>query len=92
MAHELDVWLFADHVGTLSLQDGRLNFRCAQVCLGQPNAAALSISLPLQVEPFDDHQSRPFFAGLLPEGQMRRLLARQLQISGGVFKYEVQQR
>jgi hypothetical protein len=26
MAHELDVWPFADRVGTLALVDGRLNF------------------------------------------------------------------
>jgi len=26
MAHELEVWLFADRVGTLALVDGRLNF------------------------------------------------------------------
>lgn len=82
MSHELDVWLFADHVGTLSLQDGRLNFKYTQTWLGQSNAVALSVSLPLRAEPFDDHQSRPFFAGLLPEGQMRRLIARQLQVSG----------
>ena len=82
MAHELDVWLFADHVGTLSLVEGRLNFCYAPTWLAQPNVAALSISLPLQAEPFDDHKSRPFFAGLLPEGQMRRLIAQQFQISG----------
>jgi serine/threonine-protein kinase HipA len=82
MAHELDVWLFADHVGTLFLRDGRLNFRYDPAWLGQPNAVALSVSLPLRPEPFDDHQSRPFFAGLLPEGQLRRVIARQLQISG----------
>lgn len=34
---------------------------------------ALSISLPLQ--------ALPFFAGLQPEGQMRRLIAQQFQIS-----------
>ena len=82
MSHELDVWLFADHVGTLSLVKGRLSFRYAPAWLGQPNAVALSMSLPLRAEPFDDPQSRPFFAGLLPEGQMRRLIARQLQVSG----------
>jgi serine/threonine-protein kinase HipA len=42
---------------------------------------ALSTSLPLQIEPFDDHKTRPFFAGLLPEGRMRRLIAQQFQVS-----------
>ena len=82
MAHELDVWLFADRVGSLSLVQGRLSFCYAPDWLLQPNTVALSMSLPLQAEPFDDQLSRPFFAGLLPEGQLRRLVARQLQVSG----------
>lgn len=82
MAHELDVWLFADHVGVLSLVGGRLTFSYSPAWLARPNAVALSTSLPLQVEAFDDLRSRPFFAGLLPEGQMRRLIAQQFQISG----------
>jgi len=82
MAHELDVWLFADHVGTLALMDGRLNFCYTPGWLSHQNAVALSASLPLQAEPFDDRKTRPFFAGLLPEGQMRRLIAQQFQVSG----------
>ncbi|MCX8520376.1 MAG: type II toxin-antitoxin system HipA family toxin, partial [Rhodoferax sp.] len=62
--------------------DGRLSFCYAPTWLAQTDAVALSASLPLQAEPFGDRQSRPFVAGLLPEGQMRRLLARQLQVSG----------
>jgi len=82
MAHELEVWLFADCVGTLALVDGRLNFCYAPSWLSQPGAVALSNSLPLQAEPFDDRKARPFFAGLLPEGEMRRLIALQFQVSG----------
>lgn len=82
MAHELDVWLFADRVGTLALIDGRLNFCYTPGWLSHQNAVALSASLPLQAEPFDDRKTRPFFAGLLPEGQMRRLIAQQFQVSG----------
>jgi serine/threonine-protein kinase HipA len=82
MAHELEVWLFAEHVGFLRLLEGRLNFSYNPSWLAQANAVALSASLPLQAEPFDDHKSRPFFAGLLPEGQMRRLIAQQFQVSG----------
>ena len=82
MVHELEVWLFADRVGTLALVDGRLSFRYAPGWLSRPDALALSASLPLQAEPFDDRTSRPFFAGLLPEGQMRRLIAQRFQVSG----------
>lgn len=82
MAHELEVWLFADRVGTLALADGRLSFCYAPGWLPQQKAVALSASLPLQAEPFDDRRTRPFFAGLLPEGKMRRLIAQQFQVSG----------
>jgi serine/threonine-protein kinase HipA len=82
MVHELEVWLFAELVGTLALVDGRLNYCYAPDWLSRPDALALSASLPLQAAPFDDHQTRPFFAGLLPEGQMRRLIAQQFQVSG----------
>jgi len=78
---ELAVWLFAEHVGILALVEGRLTFRYTADWLSWPSAVALSTSLPLQAEPFDDHTARPFFAGLLPEGQMRRLIAQQFQIS-----------
>ena len=82
MTHELEVWLFSDHVGTLALVDGRLAFCYTAGWLSQPDAVALSHSLPVRAEPFDDRATRPFFAGLLPEGQMRRLIARQFQVSG----------
>lgn len=65
MTHELHVWLFADRVGTLALAAGRLNFFYTSDWLSRPNAVALSTLLPLQAEPFDDHKTRPFFAGLL---------------------------
>jgi len=81
MTHELDVWLFTDRVGTLAWVDGRLSFSYAADWLLRQDAVALSISLPLQTAPFDDRSTRPFFAGLLPEGQMRRLIARQFQVS-----------
>jgi HipA-like protein len=61
MAHELEVWLFADRVGTLALVDGRLTFCYASVWLAQSEAVALSASLPLQTElhiPF--HRDRTF--------------------------------
>lgn len=81
MVHELEVWLFTDRVGSLALVDGRLNFCYAPGWLSRPNSIALSASLPLQSEPFNDHKTRPYFAGLLPEGQMRRLIAQQFQVS-----------
>ena len=82
MPHELAVWLFGERVGTLSLVAGRLSFRYDADWMAQPNAMALSCSLPLQAASFEDQQCRPFFAGLLPEGHLRTLIAQQCQVSG----------
>lgn len=49
--------------------------------LARPDAAVLSLSLPLRAERFDGAQSLPFFEGLLPEGDVREAIARQLHIS-----------
>jgi serine/threonine-protein kinase HipA len=81
MARDIGVWLFGQSVGTLSLLNGRLSFQYHHDGLALPNAVALSQSLPLVPEPFDDHQCRAFFAGLLPEGNLRRLIAQQCQVS-----------
>ena len=81
MAHDIGVRLFGQEVGTLSLQGGRLAFQYGQSWLARPDGVALSQSLPLRPEPFDDVQCRAFFAGLLPEGHLRRLVAQQCQVS-----------
>lgn len=80
-ARLLDVWLFGQHVGTLAQIAGRLNFTYAEEWLTSDNASPLSQSLPLQAEPFDDRATRPYFAGLLPEGDKRKLIAQALHVS-----------
>ena len=76
MPRHLDVWLLGAHIGTLSQIEGRLSFAYA------PGATTpVSQSLPIRAEPFDDRATRPFFAGLLPEGGKRRQIAKTLQIS-----------
>ncbi|ANE55644.1 type II toxin-antitoxin system HipA family toxin [Methylomonas sp. DH-1] len=81
MSHLLAVYLFERRVGDLTLVEGRLQFSYDADWLQQADAAPLSCSLPLQEEVFNDQQTRPFFAGLLPEGKLRQLIARQFQIS-----------
>ncbi|MDO5101836.1 MAG: HipA N-terminal domain-containing protein [Lautropia sp.] len=60
VAHELAVWLFTDRVGTLALVNGRLSFWYEPEWLSRQDAIALSASLPLQAQAFDDHGTRPF--------------------------------
>lgn len=61
--------------------EGRLSFIYTNEWLNNPAAIPLSISLPLQVQAFGDQAARPFFAGLLPEGEQRKMIARTLQVS-----------
>lgn len=79
MARQLDVWLFGSPIGTLTQADGRLAFSYRPEWLA--SGQALSQSLPLQADTFDDRATRPFFAGLLPEGNKRRLVAQALGVS-----------
>ena len=78
---ELGVWLLGERAGTLWLENGGLRFRYDTHWLEHSGVVALSQSLPLQVEAFDDRVCRPFFAGLLPEGELRRRIAQQCQLS-----------
>jgi serine/threonine-protein kinase HipA len=77
----LDVYLHDLPAGSLSVAGGRLSFTYAYEYLASPKAKPLSVSLPLREETFGDKHARPFFAGLLPEGAMRRLLAQQFGVS-----------
>lgn len=78
----LNVFLGAELVGTLE-QDvsGTTGFRYAQAWLNSQDAMPLSASLPLRSEPFSRNETRPFFAGVLPEEESRRLIAKAFGIS-----------
>ena len=43
--------------------------------LSENDSIAISISLPLQDEPFSPERTKNFFDGLLPEGFMRKSIA-----------------
>ncbi len=82
MARDLTVYLQGEVAGTLRQGDsGRLTFTYARGWLDRPGARPLSLSLPLQEEPFDDRLARPYFAGLLPDDLARERLARYLGVS-----------
>ncbi len=85
MARQLEVWLLGAHIGTLAQIDGRLSFAYAADWLTKGAASLgntpLSQSLPLRAEPFSERATRPFFAGLLPEGAKRKLIAQTLHVS-----------
>lgn len=81
MIRELNVWFFGECVGVLTQDEGYLSFRYLPQWLQSKNAKPLSQSLPLRAELFDDKIAKPFFAGLLPEGDKRTSVASILKVS-----------
>ncbi|MCA2997953.1 MAG: type II toxin-antitoxin system HipA family toxin [Rhodocyclaceae bacterium] len=89
MHQQLDVWLLQQRVGTLTRVEGLLSFSYAPEWLARKatggiygaSKVPLSQSLPERIETFDDRASRPYFAGLLPEGNKRHVIARVLHVS-----------
>ena len=79
---ELAVYLHNFLAGHLWLDENRLfTFQYAGKYLNNPDATALSLSIPLRENPYRDDSVRPFFSNLLPEGEIRVLIAKIKQIS-----------
>lgn len=82
MSTILNVYLKSEKVGNLQLDDSRrFIFIYDKYWLQLKAAVPLSLSLPLQQEPFQDDHARPFFSNLLPESELRRVIARKLGLS-----------
>lgn len=81
MVRELNVWFFGECIGVLTQDNGYLSFRYLPEWLESRQAKPLSQSLPLSAEPFGDRIAKPFFSGLLPEGDKRIAVANILKVS-----------
>ena len=82
MIKSLSVWWDDALVGGIQIDEhGDLAFIYASGWLADPQKPAVSISLPKRPEPFGRRETRPFFAGLLPEEGQRDDL--QIQPQGG---------
>lgn len=77
----LNVYLLGQHVGTLSVEQGKLAFRYLPEYLQEKDAVAISYSLPLQPEPFSHQVSSVFFDNLLPPETVRKRLGKNLHLS-----------
>lgn len=84
MPRTLDVYLHRRLAGHL-IQDehGQMAFSYAESWLNNSRAIALSHSLPLRKERFNRNECRGFFAGVLPDGSQREIIAKNLGISAG---------
>jgi len=80
----LIVYLREHRVGRLWLGEGRrFAFQYDEDWLSDPQVVPLSIALPLQPDVYEDDTARPFFANLLPESELRKVIARRLGLSEG---------
>jgi serine/threonine-protein kinase HipA len=82
VANRLEVYLHERLVGYLWLDERqRFIFQYNLAWIDRPGGIALSLALPLQKEPYADDLARPFFANLLPEAEVRRVISQRLGIS-----------
>jgi serine/threonine-protein kinase HipA len=82
LKNALGVWWDDVRVGLLMIDEhGEMEFAYDPAWLQSPNPRPISYSLPLQADVFSRRQARPFFAGLLPEANIRKSVARALGIS-----------
>lgn len=82
MIKSLGVWWDGRRVGTLRIDEhGDLAFAYDALWLDDPDARAVSFSLPKRDGVFGRRETRPFFAGLLPEEGQRVAVARALGVS-----------
>jgi serine/threonine-protein kinase HipA len=82
MTDALNVFYNSRPAGRLWLNDRReMNFQYSDQWISDPDAVPLSIRLPLRQESFDEGYARFFFANLLPEGDVRTLIARKIGVS-----------
>jgi len=76
-AHALAVYLLGRRVGTLTSpapRGGGGAFTYDRDVLGD-QSAAVSVRLPVRADPYPEHEAFPCFENLLPDGDLRALLA-----------------
>jgi len=79
---ELDVYFHSERIGRLErLAQARLRFTYEPAWVANDGATPLSLGLPVRAESYEDAECAPFFAGLLPEGEFLRAIARAFQVS-----------
>lgn len=73
MTGDLDVWRDGRLVATVTQRRGAM--RTTYTSLSAP---MLSVAMPVRTSAYPERISRPFFHGLLPEGEARRIIAYDL--------------
>lgn len=63
-----EIWVNDQKAGVLTEDDTGYHFKYQQEYLEQEKALPVSLTLPLQKDPFHSENLFPFFDGLIPEG------------------------
>lgn len=69
------------YAGILKETDEGYSFRYDRDYLNNPNASAISLTLPLQSEEFRSKTLFSFFDGLIPEGWLLKIVIRNWKLS-----------
>jgi len=82
VADELAVWLYGARVATIDRDRRRPRLAYTDDARRHyaPGTPLLSLSLPVRTERFPQGIVRPFLDGLLPEGEARRVIARDVGV------------
>ncbi len=67
-------------VGSITAEGSECQFAYDRSYLLQSDARPISVKMPLKEAPFSQYETRVFFEGLLPEGQMRSLAANSMHV------------
>jgi serine/threonine-protein kinase HipA len=85
MMRKAEILLHNQPVGTLEELEHGYRFSYRSDYVKNPHAEPVSLSLPLQEEPFVDKRLFPFFDGLIPEGWL-------LEIAENTWKIDLRDR
>lgn len=78
------VYLHGERVGRLvEREDGVCVFAYEAAWVARPDAAPISLAMPVRTEPFESRGLHAFFLGLLPEGWNHAMAVRSLGIDPG---------
>lgn len=81
MARSAEVYLFDLLAGLLTEDENGYMFQYDSNYLASEQAVPISMTLPLQAEPFHDKVLFPFFDGLIPEGWLLSIAEENWKLS-----------
>jgi serine/threonine-protein kinase HipA len=73
MNRQANVYMHGDLAGLVAETDAGYSFLYFSNYIAQPNAQAISKTLPLTAQPYTSNVLFPFFDGLIPEGWLLNL-------------------